>query len=160
MKIRKRPLGRLSIDAEMKTDSTGDVAFLLVIFFMLTATFAATRGIEFGLPDPSPIDGGDGRESVLISVGPDGTLLVDCEPMAASEIVGYLAPRLSRNPNKPVIVHPHEEAPYSSLVAVLDELAAAPDRGFSVDNVQISTPQIVAEYREYFGRNPLDEHCL
>ena len=57
----KRLKPRLAVDAEMKTDSTGDVAFLLVIFFMLTATFAALRGIELALPELAPLAGAEGE---------------------------------------------------------------------------------------------------
>ena len=36
---------RLTLDSEIKTSSTGHIAFLLIIFFMLTATFAVTKGV-------------------------------------------------------------------------------------------------------------------
>ena len=52
MQLRRRS----SPQAEVPTASMPDVAFLLVIFFMVTATFAATRGLDLNLPPPGAQD--------------------------------------------------------------------------------------------------------
>lgn len=44
---------------EIPTSSMADIAFLLIIYFMVTATFTATRGLDLEMPaeqenDPSP----------------------------------------------------------------------------------------------------------
>ena len=54
MKLRER---RRSA-AEIPTSSMADIAFLLIIFFMLTAVFATTEGLQFDLPkdDPTQLD--------------------------------------------------------------------------------------------------------
>ena len=52
---------------EIPTSSMADIAFLLIVYFMVTATFAATRGLDFALPkddDTPPIV--KKEESVLI----------------------------------------------------------------------------------------------
>ena len=41
---------RNNVDEEIPTSSMADIAFLLIIYFMVTTTFAATRGIDFSLP--------------------------------------------------------------------------------------------------------------
>ncbi len=41
---------RGQVDDEIPTASMADIAFLLIIYFMVTTTFAATRGIDFSLP--------------------------------------------------------------------------------------------------------------
>ena len=45
MKIRRE-----KVPPEIPTSSMADIAFLLIIFFMVTAVFAATKGLEFKLP--------------------------------------------------------------------------------------------------------------
>ena len=37
-------------EAEIPTASMADIAFLLIIFFMVTAVFSATKGLDFALP--------------------------------------------------------------------------------------------------------------
>ena len=41
---------RKEAPAEIPTSSMADIAFLLIIFFMVTAVFSATKGLEFKLP--------------------------------------------------------------------------------------------------------------
>ena len=46
MKFKKKKLS-----AEIFTGSMADVTFLLIIFFMVTSVFSASRGFEFSLPE-------------------------------------------------------------------------------------------------------------
>ena len=128
------------VDDEIPTASMADIAFLLIIYFMVTTTFAATRGIDFLLPqeDDSPLV--DKEESVLIEVQPGGVLVVDTKPMQLDQILDYLKPKLERNPMKPVIIRSNEMAEYGHMVSVFDLLRQAPDEiGIEVKNVSIPT---------------------
>ena len=40
-----------TVNDEIPTASMADITFLLIIFFMVTNTFAATRGLDFALLD-------------------------------------------------------------------------------------------------------------
>ena len=88
---------------EIPTSSMADIAFLLIIFFMVTAVFSATKGLEFALPkeENQPPDT-ETEEAVFIKVIPDGSLSVDCKPMELDGILDYLEPKLERFPDKPV----------------------------------------------------------
>ncbi len=108
---------------EIPTSSMADIAFLLIVYFMVTTTFAATRGLDFALPkddDTPPIV--EKEESVLIEIRPSGDVIVDQEIMELDEIFDYLKPKLERNPKKPVIIKPDPEAPYGKMVGVFDTL--------------------------------------
>ncbi|MEM9554941.1 MAG: biopolymer transporter ExbD [Acidobacteriota bacterium] len=113
-------------DDEIPTSSMADIAFLLIIYFMVTTTFAATRGLDFSLPeedDTPPVI--EKEESVLIRINPDGQLMVDEQPKQLDEVIEYLKPKLDRNPKKPVIIQPEETAPYGYMVSVFDQLRRA-----------------------------------
>lgn len=133
---------RQSISEEIPTSSMADIAFLLIIYFMVTTTFAATRGLDFSLPkddqDTPPMV--DKEESVLIEIQPGGVLMVDGKPMQLDAILEYLKPKLERNPRKPVIIRPNPDAEYGYMVDVFDELRQANDKiGMEVKNVSIPT---------------------
>ncbi len=137
MKIKRTP-----ISDEIPTSSMADIAFLLIIYFMVTTTFAATRGLDFSLPkdeqDDTPLV--DKEESVLIEIQPGGTLIVDGQPKPLDQILDYLKPKLERNPMKPVIIRSNQEAEYGFMVDVFDELRQAKDKiGMEVKNVSIPT---------------------
>ena len=125
---------------EIPTSSMADIAFLLIVFFMVTTTFTATRGLDFALPeddDNPPVI--EKEESVLIEIFPTGELRVDQNPMQLNEIIDYLKPKLERNPKKPVIIQPDVQAPYRYMVEVYDELRQAEDHGLT-EPINISVP--------------------
>ena len=108
---------------EIPTSSMADIAFLLIVYFMVTTTFAATRGLDFALPkddDTPPIV--EKEDSVLIEIRPTGDVVVDQKPTEVDDIFDYLKPKLERNPKKPVIIKPDPEAPYGKMVGVFDTL--------------------------------------
>ena len=127
-------------DDEIPTSSMADIAFLLIVFFMVTTTFTATRGLDFALPedddDPPVVEK---EESVLIEVMPNGELIVDQDPMQLHEIIPYLKPKLERNPKKPVIIRPDIATPYRYMVQVYDELRQWEDYGLE-QPINISVP--------------------
>ncbi|MHC4816279.1 MAG: ExbD/TolR family protein [Planctomycetota bacterium] len=132
---------RDKVSDEIPTASMADIAFLLIIYFMVTTTFAATRGLDFSLPqeeEDTPLV--DKEESVLIEIQPGGALLVDGKSMELDAVLDYLKPKLERNPMKPVIIRPDPMAEYGGMVDVFDELRQAPDKiGMQVKNVSIPT---------------------
>ncbi len=134
-------LNREPVSDEIPTSSMADIAFLLIIYFMVTTTFAATRGLDFSLPkedDSQPLV--EKEESVLIEIQPGGVLLVDQKQMPLSEILEYLKPKLERNPMKPVIIRPNENSEYGFMVDVFDELRQAENKiGIQIKNVSIPT---------------------
>ncbi len=136
MKIKKPP-----VSDEIPTSSMADIAFLLIIYFMVTTTFAATRGLDFSLPpedDTPPMV--EKEEAVLIEIQSGGVFVVDQQTMQLSEILDYLKPKLERNPKKPVIIRPQPDAQYGYMVNVFDELRQAESKiGMKVDNISIPT---------------------
>ena len=109
--------------SEIPTSSMADVAFLLIVFFLVSMTFAATRGLDMALPqeddEPRLIDT---QEAVHIEVGPAGSLTVDGEPLTLDALLAHLEPTLAQAPDKPVIVDAADGTPYGPMVDVLDEL--------------------------------------
>ncbi len=152
-------------EAEIPTASMADIAFLLIIFFMVTAVFASTKGLEFKLPQEDEQAPPESEEATFIHVFPGGDIEVDCRSMLHEEIVGYLYPKLSRNPEKPVIVYSEPDAEYSAMIAVYDVLVAAKDlpewkeQSLKVKNVSIPTQTDIQEYTALFGVNPFAARC-
>lgn len=145
-------LPRQRITDEIPTASIADIAFLLVIFFMITITFAVTQGLDMKLPEEPPLpDKVAPEESVHVEVEGGGRLTVDDRPMALPDLLAYLEPKLRRNPAKPVLVRPRPEAPYASVVDVFDELRQGRARlGLDRDiSIALPTEREVARYGRY-----------
>lgn len=139
MKIKKR-----KETPEIPTASMGDIAFLLIVFFMITSVFSVTRGLEFQLPRQQDSAESTPEEAVHIRVEPAGSecvFLVDEAQMALRDIAVYLQPKLARNPNKFVIIDTAPTAPYRCMVDVFDELKQA-----DVKNISIPTEAEKAQW--------------
>ncbi len=137
MKITRR-----EVPAEIPTSSMADVAFLLIIFFLVASFYSVTRGIQFSLPkhDEAALTA-EPEAAVLIEIAANGGLTVDSRGMALSDLKGYLEPKLSRNPTKSVILQTSLEAPYQAMTDVFDEL-----RQVGVQNIVIPTSQELQMY--------------
>lgn len=120
---------------EIPTSSMADIAFLLIVFFMVTSVFSVTRGLEFQLPRQDNTTDQTPEEAVHIAIAPSGTLCiftVDQQMMALEDINIYLQPKLQRNPNKFVIIDPEPDAPYRCMVDVFDELKQGDVKNISI----------------------------
>jgi biopolymer transport protein ExbD len=152
---------RTDTDSSIPTSSMSDIAFLLIIFFMVTAVFAASKGLAMQLP-PRESDGGRSDPGVLIQVGRDG-IRIDCEPIPLEGILSYLEPRLRANPAKPVILYPDHDVEYRRVVEVYDLLIGTRSDDslaeFTVNHIAVPTSADIADYVEMFGINPFEDYC-
>ncbi len=153
-------LKRRESESEIPTSSMADIAFLLIIFFMVTAVFSATKGLEFKLPkeDDKPPES---EEAIFVKVAADGSVSVDCKPMELDEILSYVEPKLLRNPEKPVILYTDASALYQSMISVYDVLGSAKVKthGYKVKNIAVPTQSEVQDYIQLFGFNPFESQC-
>ena len=135
-------IARRTLPSEIPTSSMADVAFLLIIFFLVASFYSVTRGIQFSLPkhDEAALTA-EPEAAVLIEIASNGSLMVDSRPMPLGDVRGYLAPRLQRNPAKSVILQTSLDAPYQAMTDVFDELRQA-----GVQNLVIPTNSELQTY--------------
>ena len=155
---------RKEAPAEIPTSSMADIAFLLIIFFMVTAVFSATKGLDFKLPSNDDNNQpAESEEAVFIKVAADGSVSVDCQPMELNGILDYLEPKLTRDAEKPVILYTDPYASYQSMISVYDVLATpkVDDAawGWKVKNISVPTQTEIQDYIDIFGFNPFEAQC-
>jgi len=120
---------------EIPTSSMADIAFLLIVFFMVTSVFSVTRGLEFQLPRQETASEQTAEEAVHIFIersGANCSFTVDGTLTALDDINVYLQPKLARNPNKFVIIDPAPNAPYRCMVDAFDELKQGKVKNISI----------------------------
>jgi len=145
-------------EVEIPTASMADIAFLLIIFFMVTTVFSATKGLDFKLPknEDEQLES-ETVEAAYIKVFPGGAVEVDRQPMALDQILPYLQPKLERWPDKPIILYTLPDATYGDMIAVYDVLKQGPQQiGMDVTDIGIPSHCEFAQYTEIFGYNPFD----
>jgi biopolymer transport protein ExbD len=124
---------------EINAGSMADIAFLLLIFFLVTTTIGADKGINMLLPpkkEDQPIDVKlKDRNVFKVIVNSKNQLLVEDEPMSIdvlrAEAKKFLAnngadPGMSESPQDAVIsLKTDRGTQYDVYLRVLDELSAA-----------------------------------
>jgi biopolymer transport protein ExbD len=122
-KKKKEPLG------ELRMDSTADVAFLLLIFFIVTTIFAAEQGLTLVLPgkQKDQTDSVKVKESNIatIYVDENNFITLDRKAIEMNHIKQSIEDRILANPKLVVVLKIHPEADYGMMVGCLDELRLA-----------------------------------
>ena len=136
---------RLRPAASVPTSSMADIAFLLIIFFMLTAVFSTTKGLEFAFPrdDPTELDV-QPEEATHIKILGEGQFQVDRTPMSLQQLGGYVRSKKEQNPEKPVIIQTLPDVPYYAMIEVFDLLKL-----LGVNNVSIPTRSEIERWRAF-----------
>ncbi|MFN3413247.1 MAG: ExbD/TolR family protein [Thermoanaerobaculum sp.] len=142
-------LERRKVAPEIFTGSMADVTFLLIIYFMVTMAFSATKGLDFAVPkEESTQVQLEREEAVEVKVTAQGTYLVDGRPLALSQFADYLKGKIVPGKlvegkpviEKPVILRPDPQAPYGAMMDAFDELRQIKDKLGLARDLNISLP--------------------
>lgn len=111
----------------VNTGSMADVAFLLLIFFLVTTTIQTEAGLPTTLPawseDYKPVN----QENVLnIQLDAAGQLLIEGEKASLADLPFYIEQLLQKVPAKKVIMHlEHDkQVDYANYLAVYNAIKA------------------------------------
>jgi biopolymer transport protein ExbD len=134
------------VSAEIPTSSMADIAFLLIIFFMLTAVYSSNYGLEYGLPKNEDPVNVQPLESMHIHILGPGQYTIDRKAATLPEMAGYIEAKLKQNPKKPVIIQTEPNVPYFATIDVLDLC-----KQLKVENVSIPTSSEMALWGGFTG---------
>jgi len=114
-------------EPEIPTASMADIAFLLIVFFMLTTVFSANKGMEHLLPPKDDIqdENIENEEAIYIQIYPSSQFVMDQKPYSIDDVESvfeYTHGKVQQNPKKPIILHTNREAKYGDMVAVFNQL--------------------------------------
>jgi biopolymer transport protein ExbD len=117
---------RSKVSEEIPNASLADIAFLLLIFFMVSTVFAIEEGLLLQLPSKEGVVKKISRKNIMrVSAYPGGGVTIDDEPVTVEQIKPRVEQAIMDNPNLVVVVETHREARYGLMVDVLDELKLA-----------------------------------
>jgi biopolymer transport protein ExbD len=108
-----------------------DIAFLLLIFFLVTTVFDEDKGLSLVLPEGEKVVDVPPENILFLSVRPDGIIEVRRGESPQTQLVrnrdvsGIWRFEAARNPFLIAAVKTHPDAAYRHMVDVLDQLKAA-----------------------------------
>jgi len=112
-------------NSDIPMASLADIAFLLLIFFLVTTTIDVDRGIGLSLPAKGEETEVRTKNITNLLINAQGEILLDNEIIAINEIARRIEQKIQENPNLIVSVKTDRETKYDVFVQVLDELKVA-----------------------------------
>ena len=128
IKKQRRPM------QEINSSSMADIAFLLLVFFLVTTTISMDKGISLVLPSEGNELEVNRKNIVNILMNESGKVLLDDKPTKVNAIRGIVERKLSRNPNLIFSVQTHPRTKYQDYLNVLDQLKEAKATKISIAN--------------------------
>jgi biopolymer transport protein ExbD len=119
------------VDDDISSAGMADIAFLLLIFFLVTTVFPRDRGLPVVLPEAQEEVEISQRNILHININPDGSVGVrrgDSQNESLHrprDIENVWRLEVAQNPNLIAGVRTHPDAPHRYMIQVLDALQLA-----------------------------------
>lgn len=111
------------VGALVPTCSMADIAFLLMVFFMVSTVFVRYRGIPVILPEAERIEQLEMRRHVTgIWVGANGAINIDDRMVPLDQVGRIIHAKLTANPRLIISVKGDGRAEFGQISDVLQEL--------------------------------------
>ena len=101
-----------------------DVVFIMLIFFIVTATFIKQAGIEVLRPDAMTAEQKP-TVAILIAVGPTGEIWIDKKRVDPTSVRAHIERLHAENPKGGLVVQADRKSTNEKLMAVLNAARAA-----------------------------------
>ncbi|MEM7016437.1 MAG: biopolymer transporter ExbD [Pseudomonadota bacterium] len=110
-------------DDESEIDLTPmlDVVFIMLIFFIVTATFVKEIGLDVNRPPPNnqpPPD--QEKKNILIVVSQSDRITIDNRSVDLRAVRANIERLHAENPEFPVVIKLHDQSSTNSLIQIMD----------------------------------------
>jgi biopolymer transport protein ExbD len=110
---------------DIPTASQGDIAFLIMIFFMTTTVFAKEKGLKIVLPEKGEATKIKAENILQVAVSPTGQVLIGEQIVNIPEVRELIVRRISENKDLAIALRISRKAQYKTMVEVFDQLKLA-----------------------------------
>jgi biopolymer transport protein ExbD len=115
---------RAQEEAEIDLTPMLDVTFIMLIFFIVTASFVKESGIDVTRPSAATAVLQD-RATIMIAISSTGEVWVDKRPVDIRAVRANVEKMLAENPQGSVVIQADEESKNGLLVKVMDQARLA-----------------------------------
>ncbi|MCK4338790.1 MAG: biopolymer transporter ExbD [Candidatus Cloacimonetes bacterium] len=116
---------KTKIATEIPTASMADIAFLLLIFFMVSTTFVKEKGLRVILPRAVAFQKINRRNAATIYVSQSGIISIDDFAIDTNQIRYMMQKKLAENPGIVACFRTDKDADYGLMVDIMNELKKA-----------------------------------
>ena len=130
MKIKRKKKKIINI---ADSGALSDLAFLLIIFFIVIAVFSVNKGFILGLPQKGSTKIVNVEDIIKITLTEENNLIFENKNIELNEVEEIVKDRLKERPNMTFLLKISPEAGYQDVVTVVDTVLR-----LNVDNFSFS----------------------
>jgi biopolymer transport protein ExbD len=105
-----------------------DILAILLIFFIVTTTFKKNQPeLQINLPESKSAEmaAAEKKEPLVLAVKNADTITLGDQPVPLPDLAAALKEARAREPERPIAMQADKEAPFGTIVSVLDALKEA-----------------------------------
>ena len=126
-------LGGQEEENEINLTPMLDVVFIMLIFFIVTASFIKEAGIDINRPDAPVSESTPEDSNILVVISANNEILIDRRVIDPRAVRANIERLHAENPEGSVVIQPHRRSNNKALVTVMDA-----SRQAGVYNISIS----------------------
>ncbi len=119
---------------EVNSSSMADIAFLLLVFFLVTTTISMDKGINIILPAEGSNKDVNTEDIINVVLAADGSIVFDEKLKNINEIKSLVENEIRKNKNMIFSIKTSTRADYQDYVSLLDEFKKAKAKKISIAN--------------------------
>ncbi|NIP15062.1 MAG: biopolymer transporter ExbD [Pseudomonadales bacterium] len=125
----RRPFGSSnseSDDEQINLTPMLDVVFIMLIFFIVTATFIKEVGLDVNQPDqdkPKTID--PDKKSIVVRITNRDRIIIAQRDVDWRSVRANIERLHAENPEAPVVIQPHPESRTETMIHIMDSARLA-----------------------------------
>lgn len=120
--MRRRNRGGGDDKADVNMTPMLDIVFILLIFFIVTATFLTEQGIDMQPPPPSDTPPAESNPVVLVQIDADNNVFVNQDRTTADRVFAAVSRIRAEQPRSAVLIQPDDEAHHGIVVNIWDQM--------------------------------------
>ena len=121
MKINRKT----QLDSEIPTSSMADIAFLLLIFFLVTTTIDMDKGLGMVLPAEGEELEINKKNILNCLINSSGNVLLGGDPVEIRNLSKAVRQKIAENDKLVISVKAHKASNYKDYIRVIDQLKQA-----------------------------------
>ncbi|MFT5562889.1 MAG: biopolymer transport protein ExbD [Candidatus Azotimanducaceae bacterium] len=122
-----RTIGNVKEPEEGEVDLTPmlDVVFIMLIFFIVTATFVKEIGIDVTSPDKNQNVKDADKQSIVIQITSRDRIMIRNRDIDKRAVRANIERLSAESPEAPVVIQPHPESTTEIMIHVMDSARQA-----------------------------------
>ena len=97
-----------------------DVVFIMLIFFIVTATFVKEKGLDVNSPDKNQNQKDADKQSIVVQVTKNNRIKIRGRDIDIRAVRANVERQHAENPEAPVVVQPHPDSETDYMIRIMD----------------------------------------